>query len=46
MLLGALLLVVALLYAVDVARGGPGEPEAGEDVDLTQRRSTGARCCC
>ena len=35
-LLGVLLLVVAVLYAVDVARGGHGEPEAGEDVDLTQ----------
>ncbi|MFC8850103.1 MULTISPECIES: tripartite tricarboxylate transporter TctB family protein [unclassified Micromonospora] len=33
-LLGALLLVVAAVYAVDVARGGRGEPEAGEDVDL------------
>ncbi|MFF7534290.1 tripartite tricarboxylate transporter TctB family protein [Streptomyces bobili] len=35
-LLGALLLLVAVLYAVDVARGGHGEPEAGEDVDLSQ----------
>ncbi|RGC70753.1 Tripartite tricarboxylate transporter TctB family protein [Micromonospora sp. MW-13] len=35
LLLGALLLVVAAIYAVDVARGGRGEPEAGEDVDLT-----------
>ncbi|USQ85315.1 tripartite tricarboxylate transporter TctB family protein [Streptomyces phaeoluteigriseus] len=35
-LLGALLLVVAVLYAVDVARGGHGEPEAGEDVDLSR----------
>ncbi|MDX3570539.1 tripartite tricarboxylate transporter TctB family protein [Streptomyces sp. ID05-47C] len=35
-LLGALLLLVAVLYAVDVARGGRGEPEAGEDVDLSQ----------
>ena len=34
--LGVLLLVVAVLYAVDVARGGHGEPEAGEDVDLSQ----------
>ncbi|WP_406070676.1 tripartite tricarboxylate transporter TctB family protein [Micromonospora sp. NBC_01638] len=34
-LLGALLLVVAVIYAVDVARGGAGEPEAGEDVDLS-----------
>ncbi|MEW2144085.1 tripartite tricarboxylate transporter TctB family protein [Micromonospora vinacea] len=34
-LLGVLLLIVAAVYAVDVARGGSGEPEAGEDVDLT-----------
>ncbi|KAB1139376.1 tripartite tricarboxylate transporter TctB family protein [Streptomyces luteolifulvus] len=34
-ILGVLLLVVAALYAVDVARGGRGEPEAGEDVDLS-----------
>ncbi|GAA2624440.1 tripartite tricarboxylate transporter TctB family protein [Streptomyces vastus] len=33
--LGVLLLVVAVLYALDVARGGHGEPEAGEDVDLS-----------
>ncbi|MEO3777010.1 tripartite tricarboxylate transporter TctB family protein [Micromonospora sp. B11E3] len=34
-LLGVLLLIVAAIYAVDVYRGGVGEPEAGEDVDLT-----------
>ncbi|MEU3919572.1 tripartite tricarboxylate transporter TctB family protein [Streptomyces sp. NPDC029004] len=34
-ILGVLLLVVALVYVIDVARGGRGEPEAGEDVDLT-----------
>jgi putative tricarboxylic transport membrane protein len=34
-LLGVLLLIVAATYAVDVAHGGAGEPEAGEDVDLT-----------
>lgn len=34
-LLGVLLLILAAIYAVDVARGGAGEPEAGEDVDLT-----------
>ncbi|WP_281938336.1 tripartite tricarboxylate transporter TctB family protein [Micromonospora sp. AKA38] len=34
-LLGVLLLVVAVIYGVDVARGGAGEPEAGEDVDLS-----------
>lgn len=31
---GALLLVIAVLYAVDVLRGGVGEAEAGEDVEL------------
>ncbi|WP_431919362.1 tripartite tricarboxylate transporter TctB family protein [Nonomuraea jabiensis] len=36
-LLGACLLAVAVAYGVDVARGGRGEPEAGEDVDLTTR---------
>lgn len=34
-LLGVLLLTVAAVYAVDVFRGGAGEPEAGEDVDLS-----------
>ncbi|MFJ8689687.1 tripartite tricarboxylate transporter TctB family protein [Micromonospora wenchangensis] len=34
-LLGVLLLIVAAIYAVDVFRGGTGEPEAGEDVDLS-----------
>lgn len=33
-LVGALLVVVAVLYAVDIARGGIGEAEAGEDVEL------------
>jgi putative tricarboxylic transport membrane protein len=33
--LGVLLLVVAALYAVDVARGGTGAAEEGEDVDVT-----------
>jgi putative tricarboxylic transport membrane protein len=33
-LLGLLLLVLAVLLAVDVLRGGHGEAEAGEDVDL------------
>jgi putative tricarboxylic transport membrane protein len=36
LILGVLLVVIAALYAVDVARGGRGEPEAGEDVDLSQ----------
>ncbi|MFF0312336.1 tripartite tricarboxylate transporter TctB family protein [Streptosporangium sp. NPDC004379] len=34
-LLGVALLAVAVVYGVDVARGGRGEPEAGEDVDLS-----------
>ena len=33
-LVGAALLVVAALYALDVSRGGVGEQEAGEDVEL------------
>jgi putative tricarboxylic transport membrane protein len=37
-IVGGLLLVVAAMLAVDVLRGGHGEPEGGEDVDL----STGA----
>jgi putative tricarboxylic transport membrane protein len=32
--LGVLLLVLAVLLAVDVLRGGHGEAEGGEDVDL------------
>jgi putative tricarboxylic transport membrane protein len=35
MVLGALLLLIAILYAVDVARGGTGEAEGGEDIDVT-----------
>jgi putative tricarboxylic transport membrane protein len=34
---GSLLVVVAGFLAVDVSRGGRGEPEGGEDVDLTER---------
>ncbi|MGL5864390.1 MAG: tripartite tricarboxylate transporter TctB family protein [Dermatophilaceae bacterium] len=30
---GGLLLVIAVLYAIDVARGGVGAAEAGEDVE-------------
>ena len=33
--LGVLLLVIAAVYAVDVTRGGRGEAEEGEDVDVT-----------
>ncbi len=32
--IGAALLVVSALYALDVSRGGVGEQEAGEDVEL------------
>jgi putative tricarboxylic transport membrane protein len=32
--IGAALILVAALYALDVARGGVGEAEAGEDVEL------------
>lgn len=32
--IGAALVLVAVLYALDVARGGVGEAEAGEDVEL------------
>jgi putative tricarboxylic transport membrane protein len=31
---GALLVVVAVFLALDVSRGGRGEPEGGEDVEL------------
>ena len=34
LVVGGLLVVVAGFLAVDVARGGRGEPEAGEDVEL------------
>jgi putative tricarboxylic transport membrane protein len=34
-LLGVLLLLLAVLLTVDVLRGGRGEAEGGEDVDLT-----------
>ena len=36
-LVGTLLVVVAAFLALDVRRGGRGEPEGGEDVDLTAR---------
>jgi putative tricarboxylic transport membrane protein len=35
LVVGGLLVVVAGFLAVDVWRGGRGEPEGGEDVDLT-----------
>lgn len=34
-ILGVALLLVAVVYAIDVYRGGTGEQEEGEDVDLT-----------
>ena len=34
LVLGVLLLVLAVLLAVDVLRGGHGEAEGGEDIDL------------
>ena len=34
-IVGALLLVCAVLLAINVLRGGHGEAEGGEDVDLT-----------
>jgi putative tricarboxylic transport membrane protein len=34
---GGLLVIVAGFLALDVSRGGRGEPEGGEDVDLTGR---------
>lgn len=34
-IVGALLLLCAVLLAINVLRGGRGEAEAGEDVDLT-----------
>ncbi|SDI55723.1 putative tricarboxylic transport membrane protein [Sinosporangium album] len=36
-ILGVLLLITAAVYTVDVTRGGRGEPESGEDIDLTSR---------
>ncbi len=35
LVVGALLVVVGAALAVDVKRGGRGEPEGGEDVELT-----------
>ncbi|WP_329122361.1 tripartite tricarboxylate transporter TctB family protein [Streptomyces sp. NBC_01353] len=35
-LVGAGLLVVAVLLAIDVLRGGRGESEGGEDIDLSE----------
>jgi putative tricarboxylic transport membrane protein len=36
-LVGTLLVVVAAFLALDVWRGGRGEPEGGEDIELTGR---------
>ncbi|MPY81089.1 MAG: tripartite tricarboxylate transporter TctB family protein [Actinophytocola sp.] len=35
LLVGGLLLVIAVVLAVDVARGGKGDSEEGEDIDLS-----------
>jgi putative tricarboxylic transport membrane protein len=35
--IGALLLVCGLWLAADVVRGGHGDPDAGEDIDLDRR---------
>jgi putative tricarboxylic transport membrane protein len=35
MVVGALLLITSAFLAVDVWRGGRGEPEGGEDIELT-----------
>ncbi|TYP90723.1 tripartite tricarboxylate transporter TctB family protein [Blastococcus xanthinilyticus] len=37
LVVGGLLLAVAAFLAADVLRGGRGEPEGGEDIDLTGR---------
>ncbi|HEX2072318.1 MAG TPA: tripartite tricarboxylate transporter TctB family protein [Geodermatophilus sp.] len=37
LVVGALLLIVAAFLAVDLLRGGRGEPEGGEDIELTGR---------
>ncbi|MFD2094079.1 tripartite tricarboxylate transporter TctB family protein [Blastococcus deserti] len=37
LVVGGLLVVVAVFLAVDVWRGGRGEPEGGEDIELTGR---------
>ena len=45
LVIGALLVFTAVLLARDVLRGGRGEPEGGEDVDLSTG-PTGGHCCC
>lgn len=37
LLVGGLLVIIALVLAVDVLRGGQGESESGEDIDLSTR---------
>ena len=37
LVVGGLLVIVGAVLAVDVLRGGRGEPEGGEDIDLTGR---------
>lgn len=36
-LLGVLLLIIAVFYALDVSRGGHGDAEEGEDIDLSTK---------
>lgn len=36
-LIGGLLVFVAIMLAINILRGGRGEPEGSEDVDLSQR---------
>jgi putative tricarboxylic transport membrane protein len=35
MVVGGLLVIVSIVLAVDIWRGGRGEPEGGEDIELT-----------
>jgi putative tricarboxylic transport membrane protein len=37
LVVGGLLVVVSVFLAIDVARGGRGEPEQGEDIELSAR---------
>src|SRR4051794_24389397 len=41
LVVGALLIVVGIFLALDIRRGGRGEPEGGEDVELGGRSDWG-----
>jgi putative tricarboxylic transport membrane protein len=41
LVVGSLLVITSLVLAVDVWRGGRGEPEGGEDIDLSARSDWG-----